>query len=268
MAWGLPALGMPAALPDQTLRDWTNRMVASAKFRWVPFRGYYRFRAHKYMHRIDPEMKLLKFLVDPRRISIDAGANLGIFTYFLARYSAHVHAFEPNPLPFGILRSVADSNVTLYPIALTDCHGEVKLIVPRGRKGWTNNGASLSHRGAAAFRVIAVPGRRIDDLGLCDVGFIKIDVEGHEAAVLGGAVDTLARDRPNLLVENEYAHAGAAAQEVFDLLRDLDDEGFFVADGLLKSLSQFSFEQYRTAPRRNLHRAAAGYVKNFIFVPR
>ena len=42
---------------------------------------------------------------------------------------------------------------------------------------------------------------RLDDEGLGNVGFMKIDVEGHEYEVIDGARALLARCRPNLLVE-------------------------------------------------------------------
>jgi hypothetical protein len=44
---------------------------------------------------------------------------------------------------------------------------------------------------------------RIDDMGFTDVRFIKIDVEGHENAVIDGALDTIKRDHPVLFVELE-----------------------------------------------------------------
>ena len=48
---------------------------------------------------------------------------------------------------------------------------------------------------------------RLDDFELGDVGFVKIDVEGHELAVLQGATDLLKAQRPTLMVEIEH-HAG------------------------------------------------------------
>lgn len=256
-----------ARLPNENLRDWANALARQMKFRWVPFRGYYRLRAHKYMRRIDPEMGLLKFLVDATVPSIDVGANLGIFTYFLSRYAPIVYAFEPNPIPFAVLDRLKDRNVVLRQMALTDRSGDVELVVPKGRKGWTNNGAGLDARRDGNHAVLKVPGSRLDDLGLPRVGFIKIDVEGHELAVLRGAAETLARHRPNLFIENEYAHAGEASGQVFALLRDLDYDGFFLADGVLKNLSQFDFEKYQLKPRRD-PRSRHRYVKNFIFLPR
>jgi FkbM family methyltransferase len=254
-------------LPKETFRDYVNALRLDLKYRYVPFRGYYRYRSHKYMRRIDPEMGLLRFIVDPRRPSLDVGANLGLFTYFLSRFSPQVHAFEPNPLPFAVLRHVADRNVTLHQVALTDQSRELELVVRKGRKGWTSNGLSVDAQREGRFAIVKVPGRRIDDLGLDPVGFIKIDVEGHELAVLRGAVATLERDRPNLFVENEYSHAGTAAQEVFDLLRVLGYQGFFLGDGVLQSLDRFSFEEYQVEPRAD-PRKRNRYVKNFAFLPK
>ena len=48
--------------------------------------------------------------------------------------------------------------------------------------------------------------RTLDSYGFEDVAFIKIDVEGHEEAVLAGAGDTLVRAKPVLLIEIEERH--------------------------------------------------------------
>ena len=48
------------------------------------------------------------------------------------------------------------------------------------------------------------------------IGFIKIDVEGHEHAVLLGAEATIDRHRPIVLLETEYRH-GAPIAAIFDL---------------------------------------------------
>ncbi len=253
-----------STLPRENFRDLINDIRLDLKFRYVPFRGYYRHRSHKYMRKIDPEMGLLKFIVDPKRICLDVGANLGLFTYFLSRYSPHVYAFEPNPIPLRILHHVADKNVTVLQMALSDKTGEAELVVPKGRKGWSSNGASIEYAEDEGH-VVKVPGSRIDDLEYKDIGFIKIDVEGHEKSVLEGAQETLARDRPNLFVENEFTHAGEGVTDVFDMMKRLDYDGFALIDGVLRNISQLSLEEHQI----NAERGTAGsYVKNFIFIPK
>lgn len=256
-----------ATLPRENFRDFINDIRLDFKFRYVPFRGYYRLRSHKYMNKIDPEMGLLKFIVDPKRICLDVGANLGLFTYFLARYSPHVYAFEPNPIPLRILRLVADKNVTVREMALSNETGEAELVVPKGRKGWSSNGASVEHSQNDGGKTIKVPCSRIDDLEYENIGFIKIDVEGHEKSVLEGARETLRRDRPNLFVENEVAHAGSGVTAVFEMMKDLDYDGFALIDGVLSNVSRLSLSTHQIDPRSG-DGDAGRYVKNFIFIPK
>ena len=253
---------------SESLRDRVNLLRQRAKFTWVPGRLYYKYRSYKYMRNVDLEMGLLKFLVDRSKISLDVGANLGLYTYYLARYSKHVHAFEPNPLPFDILQSVVPPNVTAHQMALTDrTAAEVELIVPRGRRGWSNNGPSLDRAREGRYGIARVPAKRIGDLDFGEIGFIKIDVEGHELWVLNGATETLRRDRPILFVENEFSHVGAGTGAVFELLRSHDYDGFFLADGALRNIGHFDVQKHQIEPRS---RPVPGkpYVKNFVFVPK
>ncbi|HYB09331.1 MAG TPA: FkbM family methyltransferase [Alphaproteobacteria bacterium] len=252
----------------ESLRDCINYLRQGAKYKWIPGRLYYRYRSHKYMQAIDPEMGLLKFLIDRSKLSLDVGANLGLYTYYLARYSSHVHAFEPNPLAFDVLRSVVDANVTLHQVALSDqTTDHAELVVPRGRRGWSNNGASLTRAKEGRYGIARVAAKRIDDLVLDEIGFIKIDVEGHELSVLHGATETLRRQRPVLFLENEHAHVGSATEAVFALLRSLEYDGFFLAGGVLRNVSHFDVQRFQIEPRA--HPQLGGhYVKNFIFLPR
>jgi hypothetical protein len=73
-----------------------------------------------------------------------------------------------------------------------------------------------------------VPALRLDDYALDRVGFIKIDVEGHELAVLKGAEATIRGSMPSLLVEIEERHSLCGIQNVTAFLTGLRYEGFFV----------------------------------------
>jgi FkbM family methyltransferase len=255
-------------LPIRNWRDRLNILRQDCKFRYVPFRAYYKYRAHKIMRRSDPEMALLPFLCDRKRISLDVGANLGLFTYPMSRYSAHVHAYEPNPFPLRVLKYVVDDNVTVHHMGLSDTSGEIEFVVPETYKGWSSNGASINDKtkdeGAFSFPLSVM---RIDDLDLPEIGFIKIDVEGHEKQVIDGALETLARDRPNILLENEHIHMGDAFFTVFETLKDAGYHGYFMENGTLRHLSHFSIEAHQLAFSRGDKTPGVGYVRNFALLP-
>jgi FkbM family methyltransferase len=204
----------------------------------------------------------LPFLVDPRRNAVDAGANKGTYTYFLARLAKHVHAFEPNPKMFQILRRSTARNVTASPIALSNEAGTAELRIPRQRKGgYSNQGGSLSSAKISRnYKSVVVEARRLDDIELGDVGFIKIDVEGFEQEVIDGAAATIKRCRPTMLVELEERYTKVPIERALQNILDLGYRGLFLDRGILRPLEDFDPEtQHRTTTN--------GYIFNFIFLP-
>jgi hypothetical protein len=146
------------------------------------------------------------------------------------------------------------------PVALSDTTGHAPLRIPYGRKGHSNQGASLS--AAKVFEnytPIVVRTVRIDDLDLPDIGFIKIDVEGFESAVIRGARNTIERDWPTIQVEIEEQHTGRPIEESLAEILALGYEGMFLSGGVLRPLAAFD-------PERHHRTRGAGYVFNFIFL--
>jgi len=136
------------------------------------------------------------------RNAIDAGANLGLHSIALAKLAARgakVYAIEPHPEVFPLTRANCRrfAAVTCIKAAASDRLRTVSM--PRLRRG--GNAAIATVSDAAAAGCHAVRAVTIDSLGLTNVGFIKIDTEGHELACLRGAAETIRRDRPTLLVE-------------------------------------------------------------------
>lgn len=206
----------------------------------------------------EPEIRLLGRIVDPDRAAVDAGAWLGAYTFFLARYAAHVHAFEPQPECAAFLRRAFRSRVTVHACALGACAGRGRMVAPGG-------GASQ-----AARLVVEESGpvevRALDELDVGPIGFMKIDAEGAERDVLRGARRTIAASRPVLLVEIEERHLGGPVEEVFDLIASLGYRGSFLLGGRLHPLQAFSVEHLQRARLRGDRRRP--YVNNFLFTPR
>jgi len=121
---------------------------------------------------------------------------------------------------------------------------------------------------------IDVPVKRLDDLHLDDVGLVKIDVEGHELAVLRGAADTLTRNRPAVLVEAveaEERHHPNAVAAITELLTGLGYEGYLdIGDGC-RAVEEFDAARHQDPAniggREDGWAARGVYVNNFVLVP-
>jgi FkbM family methyltransferase len=150
-------------------------------------------------------------------VVIDVGAHIGYFTLFGAQLvgaAGEVHAFEPDPR----LRPRIDEHVTMNELdwvtvnqrALLDHSGEVSLALPE-QLGWANVTAAGGEASAIATTLDAyVHERRIDPAA---ISFVKIDVEGAEAAVINGGRSTLAAARTAaVLVEHPPGRAENAGE--------------------------------------------------------
>lgn len=237
------------------------------KHAFVPPSLYMRYKAAKERLRGEREFALIPFLCEPEKASIDAGANVGTWTWMMAQHSKEVHAFEPNPKNILKLRRNVGKlkNVTIYGIALSDQGGEAILRIPRGSKGNSNQRASLSTVAVGddqAFTAMRVKQKRLDDCGVRNVGFIKIDVEGFELTLLEGTRETITRDRPNLLIEIEEGHTKIPINELVQHVEKLGYRCLYLRRGTLASFSQFDAKAEHRNPQ-----SRGDYVFNFIFLP-
>lgn len=228
-------------------------------------------RAYLHRWRGEPELGMLRWLCDRNRTSLDIGANRGQYAYFLRRYSGGVICFEPHPRLAGYLRESLGKAVSVRECALSDSTGRAALHVPVYDGELENDGLSSLHPRfeGQPHKSFDVEVRRLDDLGLEDVGFIKIDVEGEEANVLRGGLQLLERDRPLALVESEQRHAAAAPRSVFHLLAAVGYRGFFWSDKRWHPVSQFSLELHQN-PRHApgfCGESYGRYINNFLFLP-
>lgn len=228
------------------------------------------------------ELHVLEFLCRRNKDAIDVGANDGSYVHHLRRHARRVIAFEPMPSLADALVSKFGqkfaSGVDVRSIALSDHAGTVELHMPVV-DGVTVTGCSTVSATASAtypgHRAIEVPIATLDSVYDGDVGFIKIDVEGHEQAVLDGAVQTIRRCRPRLLVEIDERLSPGGLARARGFFRLLGYEGFFIHAGTIKPMALFAPETMQnrcdlpdlTAPLQQRERFGR-YIYNFIFLPR
>jgi FkbM family methyltransferase len=186
----------------------------------------------------EPELVLLRALCDPGKPSVDIGASMGLYTLNMLGYSKACYAFEPRPAAAEALRKEyrgCRPPVFVEAVALSDRDGEARLRVCTADTGRSTLEESNPLDGFSGVEEIAVPLRRLDSYAI-PAGCIKIDVEGHEEAVLRGARQTLIEHHPQLILECEERHNPGAPQRVRSFLEALGYRGFFFREGRLKPL--------------------------------
>jgi FkbM family methyltransferase len=217
-------------------------------------------------HHFEPEYWLIPLFCQRDKISVDVGANMGIFAFAMQRYSREVVAFEPNTDLLPFLRRFLGNRVRLEDAALSSRPGQAEFRVVADNTGVAtieakNPLSMIDEPSSIATRSVAT--RTLDSFALSDVSFIKIDVEGHEEAVLAGAVETIAANRPAVLVESEDRHNPGAPARVADWFTALGYDGFFIRERLLRPVGML-------APEDTHPEGLDGgvYINNFIYMPR
>ena len=164
---------------------------------------------------------------DRRRVCLDIGAHVGLWSMHLAKRFAQVHAFEPVPHHADLFpHNVAAETVTLHRLALGHRSGSVSLAVSPASTGDSQVlEGQVRRNGADAACDIwhGVEMRTLDSFGFAQVDFIKIDVEGYELPVVEGGRETIRRCRPHMVLEQKGKEAafGQARDAALDELRAL-----------------------------------------------
>ena len=195
------------------------------------------------------ELTILGEIVNKDLESIDVGVYRGVYSYRLSKISKHVHAFEPNPLIFPYLEKNLKKiikNISLYNIAASDNKGVAKLKIPKRFDSLSKDnfeelyklGASTIHEknrlNNNEYITKEIKKDKIDNLLINKkIGFIKIDVEGHEKNVIIGASEIIKKNKPTLLVEIEERHTQDNVADVIEFINNYGYKSYFLDKGNL-----------------------------------
>ncbi len=216
------------------------------------------------------ETRIVPALCQPGKGMVDVGANHGVYTYLAQPHAEWVIAAEANPKLADFVNRWAGGKVRVVSSAISDERGSATLHVPLvNQVEWDGFGSLIAHeRTDVPMSQIRVSKVRLDDLQLDSVGFVKVDVEGHEVEVVRGAKALIVRDRPNLLIEAEERHRAGSLDHLRAFFSSLNYRVFFLLDGRLAPIEEFAVATHQDpaslvdgAGRKGL------YVNNFIFVP-
>ena len=249
----------------------------------------YVYRAYRYRFRVDPaEIRFVRQRLQPGKVAVDIGCHKGAYTYWMRRRvgpSGVVYAFEPQPQQVAYLRGAFSAmrydNVEVVPMALSDKCGQLPLYMP-GKSthfaslvptnvGGLSDGDSRTRKNsksASETPTIRVDVTTLDAFFTSDrrpPNFLKIDVEGHESAVLEGGRRTLEMYHPTILIECEARHRpDGDVRPAFDLLESLGYSGSFFCKGSRHPLAEFDPAVHQRLDP-NLDRLPPEYANNFAF---
>jgi|TARA_B110001454_G_C12698186_1_gene425384 FkbM family methyltransferase len=203
-------------------------------------------RANRFFKKqTEKEIRILKQLVDPETASIDIGVYRGVYSYHLLKYSKFVYAFEANRLLFEKLTNGFKkySNIKLENLAISSSSGKDTLKIPlRNENIKHSDYEELYQLGTATihqdndlnnqkFHTIEVNKINLDSYNFNHrIGFIKIDVEGHELEIINGARALISKYKPNMMLEIEQRHTGLNNIKIINEVKKLGYECFILND--------------------------------------
>jgi FkbM family methyltransferase len=214
-----------------------KRLLKRTALKILPYSTVQLIKKHHYLKllrsaplEIEPELKVIRYLVKPGDSVIDIGANIGIYSKMLSELvgpDGHVYSIEPFPATFEILcynvRKLQLDNVEPVNVAVSDSQGIVTMALP-----YDSSGAETHYRAfivtnpvekgkieTANVRAATIDSRFLSESWI--ISFIKCDVEGHESACIKGAAKFLTQSQAAWLIEisGEPDETDSAAHNVF-----------------------------------------------------
>lgn len=136
-------------------------------------------------------------------IVVQAGGACGVWPVELAKHFEMVFTFEPDLLNYWCLcANVSHLPTKIFPanFALGERTGKVATMAPETEK---NNCGAYYTVDARETDEAAIPRITIDSMELSACDLICLDIEGREVEALRGAVNTIDKFRPYIMIEEK-----------------------------------------------------------------
>lgn len=180
--------------------------------------------------------RLYRKLITPGDTIFDIGANIGSHALPLARLvgaQGKVFAFEPTDFAYRkLLENIQmnpelKSRIVAHQFILTA--SSQSPVPPTFFASWPLTGSDEVHdkHGGRRVSTSGAAAKTVDEVvcqeSINKVNFIKLDVDGYESFVLNGAIKTLERDHPKILLEvAPYLLLEGKLARIVNIFRQLD----------------------------------------------
>lgn len=149
------------------------------------------------------------------RNSIDIGCRDGEYTRYLHKYFDHVYCFDYRR------RKLFNKNVDLSKISHFQC-----ALGDRNEERLVSGAGSLLSQSVPRDQWVKIQIYTLDQFKFENIDYIKIDVDGFELQVLQGAINTIEKFSPILVLEQENNDTRALefCKELGYSIADWDDQ--------------------------------------------
>ncbi len=215
----------------------------------------------------EPEFRLIDKFQSKDLCAIDVGANYGMYTFFASKRFSTCYSFEPLPYFEPIYKQgFKNQNVVWRQIALSDKKETTVMRTPSCDRGYSTIDSHNQLEGKVdesdGIDNIEVETNKLDSYNIRSVGFLKIDVEGHEQEVLRGAAQTIRTSKPIIFVEAEERHREGSVKGVAAMLADMGYDCYFLLHKVLLPFNRFKMERHQNPALKH------DYIRNFLFIHR
>ena len=240
-----------------------NKLSASLRSISPSLWQYLKYKQYMLSKDSEREIHFVERYISADRAAVDIGVHLGFYTRHFTRFAKSVIGFEANPASAKFAQSVFGKSVRIEWSAVSSEGGSATLRIPVrvGDVAALGTISDANRLEGHEFTEVSVPKKRLDDFDLPQIGFIKIDVEGHEESVLHGAEGILERDRPNFMIEIEERHNPGAIERTAAWFERRGYRGQYFDGAEMRSIDEFRLAELQSG------KPGLPYINNFFFVP-
>jgi FkbM family methyltransferase len=164
---------------------------------------------------------------------LDIGANIGNHSLAFSHHCKQVFAFEPHPKTFRLLElnSMDVSNIHPINVGASDRTAKMKAADDHYNMGGARilDDSPVTGETDNQIEFSLIPLDSMEQLKNVEIGFIKIDVEGHELQAFKGAKGLLEKHRPVIAFEQLEDAFDSGTSDVIEFLKDVGYKHFYTA---------------------------------------
>lgn len=189
--------------------------------------------------------------------AVDIGSNYGIYSFLFSKFFKKVESFEPIKKHF-IETNNLFSNVKVYNYALgnKEYYGNINVPIINNRLIYGFSSIHTTFENSISEKIYV---KKFDKIFKCkSLAFMKIDVEGYEVEVIKGALESIKKFKPIIMVEIEDRHNEKSFKFAFNQLKKFNYNCYYLDKFKLKEIRSSSVILDRLSNTR--------FINNFFFI--